>query len=149
MLPELYHELTSDQSVFLDVSLHCGGFEVLWDCLDDAVQEEFLLEFGVVDVQRAFIDIFEDFELVCEDGAFNIAVELSFSQSAFDNVLLHTQVLPVEYKEEEQNRNENSDQELEIVIPNIIDVWHDSFPQLSTLFGIFSLEEFKDILVSK
>lgn len=79
-------------------------------------------------VQRTFIEILEDFQLVCEDRAFDVAVQLSFCESAFDNFLVETQVLPVEYKEEEQDWNEDPNQKLEIVIPYVVDIRCNSFP---------------------
>lgn len=35
------------------------------------------------------------------------------------------------------------------MIPNVVDVWRDSFSQLCAFLSILSLEELKDVLVSK
>jgi hypothetical protein len=58
------------------------------------------------------------------DGTLNVRIDLSTGDWAIDDGFVWSDVPPVDHKQEEKQRDEDSDDELEEMVPNIVDIWH-------------------------
>ena len=58
------------------------------------------------------------------DGALNVRIDLSVGDGAIGYGFVWCDVPPVDHKQEEKQRDEDSDDELKEMVPNIVDVWH-------------------------
>jgi len=58
------------------------------------------------------------------DGTLNVRIDLSTGDWAIDDGFVRCDVPPVDHKQEEKQRDEDSDDELEEMVPNIVDIWH-------------------------
>lgn len=96
----------------------------------------------------ASVEIGQLLELGGSNRAFNIRVEGSLCFDR-DYLLLDSDVPPIKDYEEDENGDDDSNDELEEMIPYIIDVRSDFLSKLSTFISIISLEELNDVTISK
>ena len=88
----------------------------------------------------ATVEVGQLLELGGADRAFNVGVEGSCCFGG-DHFLLAGDVPPVEDYQEDEHRDDQSNDELEEVIPNIVDIGRDFLSQFSAFLGIIGLEE--------
>lgn len=104
----------------MDVGLHAGGVERLGDAPEDAVQTEVLFETLVIG-HLAAIEVGQLLELCRSNRALDIRVECSFCSDG-DDLLLDGDVPPIEDDEKNEDWDNYPNDELEEMVPDVIDV---------------------------
>jgi hypothetical protein len=98
-------------------------------------------------VYWTLIEILENAKLISVDAAFDISVERSVVDALRCYWLVEEQIFPGDDHEEQQKRDQQSDNELEIVIPDVVNIRSHFLPQLGPLFLIFFIEIINHVLI--
>lgn len=83
------------------------------------------------------------------DRTLYIRIQLPRGNHALNDRMLGSDEPPINDQQEDKKGDDNSDHELEVVIPDVVNIGHDLLSQLFAFFCLLSLEEFQHELVGK
>jgi hypothetical protein len=85
--------------------------------------------------------------VVSAKRAFDIGIESSFSEIPSNDSLIWCKIFPVNDKQKEKDGDEHSNDELEEMIPNIVDKRSNFLSNFSSLLSIVSFEKLEHIFI--